>query len=322
MAGMFCKLCIAHCNVGAGERCWVDYGCRTLRKDALIAHEKTTQHRDAIKAELHVDSIAEKMTTEAQAVTEDAMKIVNFIVQHNLPLDLFGDIVQLAVDLGAARLKKLNAGKNATHTSAYTVSGLLQCLKKQVDEKVTANIRDSPMYSILADEVMDVASHKHLAMLCRYVNINGSTDTILLNDVEIADGTANTITAAITSELRERQLSVDNLSTLSADGASTFSGHKTGVGAQLRQVNPALIYYHCRDHRLALACKTSFAKVPMLARVDNTLEALNKYYKYSTVRHANLEKVQAAFAEPLLTMKEAKHHRLQDVLMLIHKIIV
>ena len=52
----------------------------------------------------------------------------------------------------------------------------------------------------------------------------------LLNDVEIADGIAKTITAAITSELHERQLSMDNLSTLSADGASTFSGHKTGVG--------------------------------------------------------------------------------------------
>ena len=38
-----------------------------------------------------------------------------------------------------------------------------------------------------------------------------------------------------------------------------------------------------------------------------TLEALHKYYKSSTVRHANLQKVQAAFAEPLL-MKEAKCH--------------
>ena len=82
----------------------------------------------------------------------------------------------------------------------------------------------------------------------------------LLNDVEIADGIAKTITAAITSELHEHQLRVDNLSTLSADGATTFSGHKTGVGVQLRQVNLALMFYHCLHHRLALQllhCKNS-----------------------------------------------------------------
>ena len=59
-------------------------------------------------------------------------------------------------------------------------------------------------------------------MLCRYVNPDGSTDTVPLNDFEIADGTANTITAAITSELQIRQPDVTKMSTLSADGASTI----------------------------------------------------------------------------------------------------
>ena len=68
------------------------------------------------------------------------------------------------------------------------------------------------------------------------------------------------------------------------------------------------LYFHCRDHRLALACKNSFSKTPLLTKVDNTLDALNKYYKYSAVHHAGLQKVQAAFGEPQLTMKEATHH--------------
>ena len=53
----------------------------------------------------------------------------NFIVRHNLSLDLFRDLVELTVDLGAAQLKKLNASKNASHTSAYTVSELLQSIR-------------------------------------------------------------------------------------------------------------------------------------------------------------------------------------------------
>ena len=98
-----------------------------------------------------------------------------------------------------------------------------------------------------------------------------------MNDVKIANGTANTSTAAISQERQERQLDVVNMSTFSADGASTFSGNKAGVGAQLRQMNLSQLYYHCRDHRLALACKNSFSKIPLLAKVDNTLDALNKY---------------------------------------------
>ena len=180
--------------------------------------------------------------------------MVHFIVRHNIALVLFSDLVKLAVDLVASRLRKLNAGKNATHTSSTTVSGLLQSLRKQVDAAVNSKIPQSPTYSVLADEVTDVASYKHLAMLCRYVKPDGSTDTVLLNDVEIADGTANTVTAAISDELQAQQLDVVNMSTLSADGASTFSGNRRGVGAQLREVSPALIYYHCRDHHLALAC--------------------------------------------------------------------
>ena len=120
------------------------------------------------------------------------MSVINFIVQHNLSLDLFADLVELATDLGAT----LNAGKNATHTSTKTVSGLLNCLKKEVDTKVTDNSCRSSTYSVMADEVTDVVSNKHLSMLCRYVNQDGSTATVLMNDVEIANGTAKTITVA------------------------------------------------------------------------------------------------------------------------------
>ena len=102
------------------------------------------------------------------------MKAVNFIVKHNLSLDLFADLVKLAIDLRATRLRKLNAGKNAMHTSSKTVSGLLNCLTKEVEAKVTDNIRRSPVYSVMADEVTDVVSKKHLTMLCRYVNSDGT----------------------------------------------------------------------------------------------------------------------------------------------------
>ena len=65
-------------------------------------------------------------------------------------------------------------------------------------------------------------------------------------------------------------------------GISTFSGCKMGIGSHLRKLNPALINDHCRDHRLALECKNSFAGMPGLAKLDQTVDSLQKYYKYTT----------------------------------------
>ena len=81
---------------------------------------------------------------------------------------------------------------------------------------MTENIHRSPTYSVMTDEVTDAVSKKHLAMLCRYENPDGTIATVLMNDVGIANGTANTITAAIRHELQERQLDVVNMSTLTA----------------------------------------------------------------------------------------------------------
>ena len=57
------------------------------------------------------------MESESQAATEDTLKVLYFILHHNLPLDLFPDLVELSMDLGTSRLRSLHAGKNATHTS-------------------------------------------------------------------------------------------------------------------------------------------------------------------------------------------------------------
>ena len=118
---LMCILCTTYKPVGVGQRCWVDYGSRTLRKDALLLHEKSMQHRDAVRAAMshkreQADGLA-SMESESQAASEDAFKVLYFILRHNLPLDLFPDLVELSVNLGTSRLRSLHAGKNATHTS-------------------------------------------------------------------------------------------------------------------------------------------------------------------------------------------------------------
>ena len=87
-----------------------------------------------------------------------------FIIDHNLPLDLYGDLVELAHGLGAPNF--VRCCKNATYTSWDSAQGLLIQLSGDADKIVQCEINVDHL--IMLDEVTDVTSRKHLAILCRY----------------------------------------------------------------------------------------------------------------------------------------------------------
>jgi hypothetical protein len=51
-------------------------------------------------------NLKENMKNEAQNAIADAIKVLHFMVQNNLPLDLFSSLVDLIVELGGDNLKK------------------------------------------------------------------------------------------------------------------------------------------------------------------------------------------------------------------------
>ena len=94
-----------------------------------------------------------------------------------------------------------------------------------------------------------------------------------------------------------------------SDGAAVFLGRHNGVAKQLKDQNPHILTHYCRNHRFVLACRDSFKQIPIMKKLDQTLEALYKYYKYSCCNTDRLKKVQKAFNEAPRTIKQAKHHR-------------
>ena len=270
MTVMMCKLCTVHKPHNGSKRCWVDCGCRTIRRDRITDHEGSAQHVADVRASMATPMNFDVQLDAATEAAEDALIITRFIITHNLSLDLFEDLTALAKDLGATRLSNLFGGANAT--SAKSVQDYVRSLTAEVDRRVLAEVQESATYSIMADEVSDVASRKHLTVLCRHVRPDGSTG-ITERCRGGRHGTSATITAAIVAEIERSGLDITKISTLSADGASTFSGVKNGVAATLRRTNAPLIYYHCRDHRLALACNNSFSAIPLLTEVGGLLGA-------------------------------------------------
>lgn len=107
------------------------------------------------------------------------MRVLYYLIEHNLSLDLFSRLVDLNIELGSTNLRNLRLAKNANYTNWDIVTELLQLLSDDVRENLYTETRKSPTYSLMVEEVMDITSHKHLAICARYIdpdcNIVGNT---------------------------------------------------------------------------------------------------------------------------------------------------
>ena len=103
---MKCFLCTRH-NM---KNVWATIGCVSLRLDKIKEHESSTDHINSVAIEAdqnNASKCTENMNNEVQNAIGDAIKVPYFMVQKNLPLDLFSSLMDLIVELGGDNLKKL-----------------------------------------------------------------------------------------------------------------------------------------------------------------------------------------------------------------------
>jgi DNA polymerase sigma len=73
--------------------------------------------------------MASNINTSAMKAVKDALKVLFFMLQHNLALDLFSSLIDLCINVGAQDLPKLRLAKYVTYSSWDTVHDLLNILK-------------------------------------------------------------------------------------------------------------------------------------------------------------------------------------------------
>ena len=95
-----------------------------------------------------------------------------------------------------------------------------------------------------------------------------------VSDTTLNTATADVITNAIKSEVESHDWDINNMTGCASDGAAVFTGAKTGVTTRLKAQIPGLVTVHCKDYRLALACRDCFKEVPLFKKTDKLLEDL------------------------------------------------
>ena len=87
---------------------------------------------------------------------------------------MFDGIIQLQVDNGIEQLEshKHSSPSNATYLSKFSTAEFLKSISFHIEENILVHLKNSPFYSIMADESTDVSSKEELAICDRWLEDN------------------------------------------------------------------------------------------------------------------------------------------------------
>ena len=164
-------------------------GCKTLRLDKVIEHERSVYHAEAVNIE--ADSLSHTLQAQA-AVMESkevktviaALKIVKCHIPHTTNYKAF---VELAIKLGCEELKDLNVGANASYTSEEIIQEFIAIILQVTEEDTLKELKGSPTFSLMVDESTDISVLKQLVIFGKML-IDDKPRTHFLKVTEPFDG--------------------------------------------------------------------------------------------------------------------------------------
>ena len=139
-------------------------------------------------------------------------------------------------------------------------------------------------------ESTDSADHAQAVLYVRYPDVtNGCVVTKLLKILRVQGSpTAENLYQTINTFIESSFIPKEKLVSFTSNGASVMQSLGKGVAGFLRRnYNPNLFVQHCIVHRLVLASKEGFSKLPN--HVHNTVDEVMRYFCNSHVRKEKLQ---------------------------------
>ena len=160
--------------------------------------------------------------------------------------------------------------ENGHYLSPIIINELLEMMGNTVLRSILEDIQDnSGFFGLIADESRDISNKEQLTCILRWVSLSDlrtHEDFIGMYLVEKPD--AETIAASLKDILLRCSLNLDDCFWQAYDGATTMSGHLSGVAARLQSENPIAFRIHCSNHRLDVFFEQISKKAGVLGMVE------------------------------------------------------
>ncbi|XP_046855931.1 protein ZBED8-like [Xenia sp. Carnegie-2017] len=248
-------------------------------KSALMKHKATKKHTDAYKAKqntLQVSKFFQKQTgpdvDEMKAKAE--VLLPGFLAEHRTPF--------LQADHLSELMKKM-----------FPDSKIAQ--KMQLKRTKASYVVQEGIAREEWNESTDISVSQILAVVVRFYHERKVIDA-LLTALEVENGTADGLYAAVKNFFQERAIPLSNVVGFAGDNCSTMMGKNGGFQALLKKDVPGVFVFGCICHSFALCAHYASCRLP------SWLEAFVKdvccYFSRSSQRQHQFRLIQDIVEAP------------------------
>ncbi|XP_025661639.1 uncharacterized protein [Arachis hypogaea] len=196
-----------------------------------------------------------------------------------------------------------NAPKNAKYTSNDVQKEILHILATKVRNSIREEIGDAK-FCIIVDEARDESKKEQMAIVLRFVTLDGFVKERFFDLMHVTDTCATTLKKELISVLSHYNLQVENIRGQGYDGASNMRGEWNGLQALFLKDSPQAYYVHCFAHRLQLALVAASREVLQIHEFFTQLNSIVTIVSASSKRHDQLQEAQAIENANLVAQNE------------------
>ncbi|XP_025647563.1 uncharacterized protein [Arachis hypogaea] len=196
-----------------------------------------------------------------------------------------------------------NAPKNAKYTSNDVQKEILHILATKVRNSIREEIGDAK-FCIIVDEARDESKKEQMAIVLRFVTLDGFVKERFFDLVHVTDTCATTLKKELISVLSHYNLQVENIRGQGYDGASNMRGEWNGLQALFLKDSPQAYYVHCFAYRLQLALVAASREVLQIHEFFTQLNSIVTIVSASSKRHDQLQEAQAIENANLVAQNE------------------
>ncbi|XP_025684945.1 uncharacterized protein [Arachis hypogaea] len=324
-------------SINTGSNAFIENGFRNWKKVnsgkecALLNHigkgPNSFHHKalkscdDLMKQSQHIDRLLHKQTSEEieknrirLGASIDCIRWLTFQGcayrghDESQSSSNRGNLLEMLKFLGSynERVKKNvleNDPKNAKYTSNDVQKEILHILATKVRNSIREEIGDAK-FCIIVDESRDESKKEQMAIVLRFVTLDGFVKERFFDLVHVTDTCATTLKKELISVLSHYNLQVENIRGQGYDGASNMRGEWNGLQALFLKDSPQAYYVHYFAHRLQLALVTASREVLQIHEFFTQLNSIVTIVSASSKRHDQLQEVQTIENANLVAQNE------------------
>lgn len=177
-----------------------------------------------------------------------------------------------------------NCSSNASYLSPTVQNGIVDICSTLIRENLVAKINKAGCFSVLADEITDVAGIEQLTICARHLDKGSNqVDEVFLDFVPVDDQSGWNIAWEIVKFLVNVGIDMENLRRQGYDGASAMAEKANVVQAAIREKYPTALYRHCASHCLNLVLCAA-CSVADIRHCFGTVKETKKFFRKSASR--------------------------------------